>query len=401
MNSENSSHIQTDRTEVVDVNTGVLQEFSDEALDVAKSAAYKLVSEDIDINRVASVMIASRQLYALARLALTRRLTAEGHSWADGVEEVIIRSMSSAANAPFRRTDTLRALESSVKAFMSDEIATELEETRVAELQARDRLEEVLNNRFVVINGKPYEPGHTIVVVGASADVAAAVERLANTATIEYKKDSACSHSAQETTHKKTSANDAHSSTANCIEILPVSAACTTDRTRLYTSQPHVAENTASNVNPSDADKPDSTTSPYLSVQSTSCVSQPQHSRQVEVSTITSNSQGVDKVFKGVRCAVLEAGWSHVDVLTTKAADTLCKLSLSIPDSYMPKVPAAVELAIKVLRAVAKRERCVAIVGVNTLAVGDSIANTVSDYEKDYKSVPGVSILSAKAVRME
>lgn len=141
----------TDKVDVVESFPSVLKGFSDEQLDAVKTRVMSLLQTDKDVNRLCSVLINSKRLYALARLALQRNLAAEGISWASGDEEFIIKAMSNRSEVPFTRTEVFDALKSQVMSFMLDEIQAEAEADKAASMDYTARHNDVVASRKVAI----------------------------------------------------------------------------------------------------------------------------------------------------------------------------------------------------------------------------------------------------------
>jgi hypothetical protein len=174
----------TDKIEQVEGYESVLRDFADTALDRVRTKAAALVQQDTDVNAICSVLIASRQLYALARFALHRELTSEGVEWSDGIEEFLIKAMSDRADRPFARTAVLGALEGSVRKFMVDELEKEVEAERTEEMLTSQQVDSARANKFVTepVHGFCYKPGEVVLVVGSAESVEDYITDIRNTA---------------------------------------------------------------------------------------------------------------------------------------------------------------------------------------------------------------------------
>lgn len=128
-------------TEVVEGNRGVLHAKSEEEMAAIQKQAQKYMAADGVLRRICNVMISSRQLYALARLALTREIEREGHVWDDGVEEFLIEAMMQQALRPFSRAEVTVAVRDIVTEFLLDELNIEQETERSSALLRLQREE--------------------------------------------------------------------------------------------------------------------------------------------------------------------------------------------------------------------------------------------------------------------
>lgn len=162
----------SDRIDNVTGFPSVLKDLTDDKLESIKRKAAAIVQQDVDINAICSTLIASRQLYALARFALHRDLTAEGHVWEDGIEECLIKAMATKADLPFTRAQVLQALELPVRKFMFDEIQLESEQEKTERLMTESAISSAKDAKKVVIPGYLLTTGDTLLVVGKAADVA-------------------------------------------------------------------------------------------------------------------------------------------------------------------------------------------------------------------------------------
>jgi hypothetical protein len=159
---------------------GVLKSYTEEQLQAVQEKAAVLMRTDPDLNKICSVLIASRQLYALARYALHRELTTEGIEWDDGVEEFLIKAMADRATKPFSRTETLKILASTVKKFMTDEVNLESELERTQELIASQRDYDLRTRRIVIGQRMWGQTGDVFIVVGTADEVQKHVDLLAS-----------------------------------------------------------------------------------------------------------------------------------------------------------------------------------------------------------------------------
>jgi hypothetical protein len=169
----------TDTVHNVEGFEGVLKNFSDEQLDTVRESAASLMTSDPTLNKICSVLIASRQLYALARYALHREMTKEGIDWSSGVEEFLIKAMADKANQPFTRTGLFTSLASTVKPFIAEEVSMEAEEEHTMELLERQQEFELKSKRRVT-GPITLLPGETHVVVGLQSDISKFAEALEN-----------------------------------------------------------------------------------------------------------------------------------------------------------------------------------------------------------------------------
>lgn len=160
--------------EVVPGHRSVLSVRSDDELAKIQARARKLVSQDKDINAACATMIAARRLYALSILRLQKELATEGHSFEDGVEECLTRSMSEQALAPFAREALLRVLTETALPFVADDIAAEKEEQAASALQrARDTATERLSTPIPVCGDSApgLARGASLILVGDNTRV--------------------------------------------------------------------------------------------------------------------------------------------------------------------------------------------------------------------------------------
>lgn len=91
-------------------------------LEVVNSRVSKLVAEDPQINMACAVLVNSRRLYAMARLALNRDMDKLGYKWEDGSEELILLSMGEMASAKFQREEVLPVVKNHIPLFVETEI---------------------------------------------------------------------------------------------------------------------------------------------------------------------------------------------------------------------------------------------------------------------------------------
>lgn len=167
-----------DKVEQVEGYPSVLKDMDDDGLETVRRKVMRLMSQDMDINKISAVLIASRQLYALARLALQRELEAEGHTWADGVEEMIIKSMAEHANKPFSRTKVFEQLEGVVREFMINDIEHEVEQERSDNLHIAERIASLRDTSSVIVPSGAYKPGTTVVIVGTESEIKDYMDRV-------------------------------------------------------------------------------------------------------------------------------------------------------------------------------------------------------------------------------
>ena len=155
-----------DKHEVVEGHEGVLKGMTEQQIAEAREQAVKFVTKDPEINRISAVVIASRQLYSLARLALTRELIKEGHEWSDGVEEYIIQAMVAQANEPFSRDKVLQATQGQILPFLVDDVEREIEETNTDELEFQRLAEAHRADSVVPITSYGIRRSESQVLVG-------------------------------------------------------------------------------------------------------------------------------------------------------------------------------------------------------------------------------------------
>lgn len=156
----------------------VLKFYTDEQLQAVQERAAVLMRTDPDLNKICSVLIASRQLYALARYALHREMETEGIKWEDGVEEFLIKAMADRATKPFSRTETYKILASTVKKFMTGEINLESEAERTQELITTQRDFDLRSKRVVTGPGWWLQSGEMYIVIGTEEQIAAELDVL-------------------------------------------------------------------------------------------------------------------------------------------------------------------------------------------------------------------------------
>lgn len=162
----------SDTIQNVEGYEGVLKDFTDEQLDVVRQQASELMNGDSSLNKICSVLISSRQLYALARYALHREMVAEGHEWSTGVEELLIKAMADRANQAFSRTTLFQNIAGSVKTFMSEELSKEVELSRTEEMLKQQQLYEMRTNRAICGRGLPWlRAGEIVVAVGTPQEI--------------------------------------------------------------------------------------------------------------------------------------------------------------------------------------------------------------------------------------
>lgn len=174
----------TDTVHHVEGFESVLKDFSDERLDNVRETAASLMTGDPTMNKICSVLIASRQLYALARYALHREMLKEGIDWSSGVEEFLIKAMADKANQPFTRTGLFTSLATTVKPFIAEEVSMEAEEEHTMELLERQQEYELKTKRRVT-GPVTILPSETHVVVGLPSAISKFAEALENS-TIEF-----------------------------------------------------------------------------------------------------------------------------------------------------------------------------------------------------------------------
>jgi len=69
-----------------------------------------------------AVLVNSRRLYAMARLALNRDMDKLGYKWEDGSEELILLSMGEMASGKFQREEVLPVVTNHIPLFVETEI---------------------------------------------------------------------------------------------------------------------------------------------------------------------------------------------------------------------------------------------------------------------------------------
>lgn len=114
-----------DTVETVQGQPSVLKDFTDDKLTQVTRRAALLLSQDDTVNKICSTLIVSRQLYAMARLALQRSMQEEGYEWKDGIEELLIKAMADRANKPYTRAAVLRDLTNIALPLVQSEIKLE------------------------------------------------------------------------------------------------------------------------------------------------------------------------------------------------------------------------------------------------------------------------------------
>jgi len=150
--------------EVVEGHHSVLGDMTELEIASIRKLAVKYVQSDEQINRIGAVIISSRQIYALARLALTRELAERGHCWQDGVEEYILQAMINQSNVQFSRDRTLQSVQSSLLPFLVDEIHAEHKAVLRREAEAQ-RLEEERRRASPVYFAGEMLRGDSVVLV--------------------------------------------------------------------------------------------------------------------------------------------------------------------------------------------------------------------------------------------
>lgn len=177
----------SDKLESVEAFPSVLSNFTDDKLTAVKASATHLVQNDKDINRICSVLIASRRLYALARYALHRTLTEEGHDWNSGVEELLIKSMATKADVPFTRTEVMESVKGHIPSFMVDEVARELEEENTERLAEAAKLSDLRALKKISVavypNVQSFDVKTCLLLVGQKQNQ---VTDLVNSITVDY-----------------------------------------------------------------------------------------------------------------------------------------------------------------------------------------------------------------------
>jgi hypothetical protein len=121
----------------------VLVNFTPEQLAFVQGKARELVSRDATVNQVATVLIAARRVYSLARLRLHQILTEqEGHKWEDGIEECLVQAMANEADKEFTVEDLVGRVNGSVTPFVIEELHMAQEAARTKALMADQEQEQ-------------------------------------------------------------------------------------------------------------------------------------------------------------------------------------------------------------------------------------------------------------------
>lgn len=120
-----------------------LADLTDEQLEPIKRKAADLVTTQTPVNHACATLIASRQLYALARYTLHEHLQFSSDAETPLVEECLVASMTERAEQPFRRDHLLNSMKGVVLPFLISEIAAEAESEAVQEQLEAKRVEEL------------------------------------------------------------------------------------------------------------------------------------------------------------------------------------------------------------------------------------------------------------------
>ena len=124
MSDDNIKEEDEDVTQSVDESLeSALAGMDEEQLKAVNNRVSKLVAEDPQINMACAVLVNSRRLYAMARLALNRDMDKLGYKWEDGSEELILLSMGEMASAKFQREEVLPVVTNHIPLFVETEIA--------------------------------------------------------------------------------------------------------------------------------------------------------------------------------------------------------------------------------------------------------------------------------------
>jgi len=133
MPDDNVKEEAEDVTQTIDEGQeSALAGMDEEQLKAVNNRVAKLVAEDPQINMACAVLVNSRRLYAMARLALNRDMAKLGYKWEDGSEELILLSMGEMAAAKFQREEVLPLVREHIPLFVETEIAMYAEPTEEA-----------------------------------------------------------------------------------------------------------------------------------------------------------------------------------------------------------------------------------------------------------------------------
>jgi len=127
---------ENDREQAIEVHESALAEMTNEQLAEVQARVKQLVGEDESFNLCMAVMIASQQLYALARYSLQRECNKEGISWEDGVEELMIKAAKEHSLQPIARTDVLEKVQRTVLKFLTEEVDMQVQDERAEHMRA-------------------------------------------------------------------------------------------------------------------------------------------------------------------------------------------------------------------------------------------------------------------------
>jgi len=124
MSDDNIKEEDEDVTQSVDEGLeSALAGMDEKQLEAVNNRVSKLVAEDPQINMACAVLVNSRRLYAMARLALNRDMDKLGYKWEDGSEELILLSMGEMASGKFQREEVLPVVTNHIPLFVETEIA--------------------------------------------------------------------------------------------------------------------------------------------------------------------------------------------------------------------------------------------------------------------------------------
>ena len=157
---------ESSRTQEIEVYESVLADMTDSQLAAVQEHVAQLVGQDEAFNLCMSVMIASQQLYALARFALQRECQKEGITWQDGVEEMVIKAAKEHSLQPISRTDVLNKVQRTVLKFLTEEVDMQVQDERAEHLRLSKEAHEKRMKTTVSTPYGDFERGSVIVVTG-------------------------------------------------------------------------------------------------------------------------------------------------------------------------------------------------------------------------------------------